>query len=139
MKLLGLLVLVGLVFCPNVTASVAAADPDSCSQMSYTVWENTNYTGDGLHVCYNVNLPDLSKVTHTQAGICYAPFKAQDTWDDCINSVRSYLGSENHAVCLYVDRNYSTAHGWTILFAGGQLNFPIGTTMSDSISSIKWC
>ena len=122
------------------SATVVKADTiQSCSQSSYTVWENPNYYGDGLHVCYAVNLPDLSKTLHLQAGLCNAPFNLNDSWNDCIGSARNYQGSEIHSVCLYVDKNYSTAHGWAILFSTGSLSWSFGDTMNDSISSIRWC
>ena len=115
-----------------------AAEVASCSQSSYTIWENVSYNGDGLHVCYPVNLPDLFNVTHVQSGLCNAPVNVNDSWDNCINSAINYGGgSERHDICFFTARNYG-GNGYR-LHPGYGVQWSTGNLFSDTISSIGWC
>lgn len=130
--------IVGLFTFWNPT-SIGATGIESCSQSSYNVFENSAGNGDGLHVCYPVNFANLKNVVHSQAGLCNAVVKIGDDWNDCISYASNFIGSERHNLCLYVDANYSTAHGWFVLFPGFHASWVFGDTMQDSISSIRWC
>lgn len=121
---------------PAGLVSLAAAHTLSCSQDAYNVWEDSNFTGDGLHVCYPSNLPNLASMTHTQPGLCSATFKARDDWDDCLSSAKNLVGNESHRVCFYTGANYTGSR--YVLPSNGQASWLWPDTFADSISSIRW-
>jgi hypothetical protein len=114
-----------------------AAVEASCSQAYVNVWEDTGLSGDGLHICYGYNIPDLRKIGHTQSGTCHATIKIADDWDNCISSAANYPASIAKCVTFFTGYNYTGSA--FILLSGHTADWYLGSTFSDSISSIKWC
>lgn len=128
-----------LVTMPVLAASVAAStqtvgSPQSCSQAKLTVWENDNFSGDGLVVCF-VNLPDLSQVQFFGTNGCAGGNSSN--WDNCISSAKFEEFSANTTVCLYTLVNYNGLL-WRGVNTGDTVNWHWWNGENDQASSIKF-
>ena len=125
-----------LVGVPTSTQATTLTPP--CTIATLTVYENVSLGGDAKTFCFGTNVPRLSDIAHTQAGLCESNnIRFGDHWEDCISSARytENLAYGNHTVCLFVDPNYGGS-GWKFTSSSSS-SWAIGT-YADSFSSILW-
>lgn len=129
--LAGSLLLVAL-FGVNV-APVSAA----CTNGYVKLYEDANKGGDSITLCVGVNggLTNLDLITHTQAGLCNAPVKTQDDWNNCTSSAYVALGA-SRCVFWYDATNGTNLIGITKYTQNGDIVPTFDP--NDALGSLRW-
>jgi hypothetical protein len=132
-------VTLALSFLTVVTVAPVAA---ACSAFSYGTIDLAEDTAGGgdtltLGVCSKGLGYNLLNFSHSPAGICFAPVKVVDDWNNCISSISVHFNtSYSFCATFYDGSNYTTPlltlyelqnSGWTNLSAS-----------NDKISSIRF-
>lgn len=135
--LLAVLALVGAVIPLALTA--AAPVMAACTRGTVEFDENTNGSGESITYCVGAQGAGINfdNVGHPGPGICEAPVKLQDDWNDCISSINvSFYTGGSAAYCmigydgLYVTQIFML---WEIQNAGWN-----NLGANDKLTSVKF-
>lgn len=108
----------------------------ACTNGYVRLYEDTNRNGDSIQLCASGQgvLTRLDQTAHSQAGLCNAPVKAFDDWNNCVSSI--YVSLAAGRCVVFWDSTSGTGYqGFRTASQNGAIN---AYTPNDSLGSLEW-
>jgi hypothetical protein len=130
-----------------VLAGTQYAGSCSTSMNRWLAYENAiGDSSDGDDRLWLCNVGSLGgdnlDIDHNLAGICKAPAKINDNWNDCLSSFRVYIVDATRALCIYSGYGYGGTKSfkivWSDAVASYRKNLADYNIASDTASSFRW-